>query len=80
VNLAELKITLTSRRVPPDAYCLTGGLPNEAYCIERGADGKWNTYYSERGLRTGLKAFDTEEDACDYFFNWIVKDLSGANN
>ncbi|MBT3201246.1 MAG: hypothetical protein HN350_15205 [Phycisphaerales bacterium] len=72
MNLKELQVKLVSSNLPADTYCLTGGLPNEAYCIEQGADGNWRTYYSERGLRTGLKTFGTEEDACDYFFSMVM--------
>jgi len=73
MNLTELQSKLASSNLPADAYCLTGGLPNEAYCIEQGTNGKWHTYYSERGLRTGLKTFDTEEEACDSFFSTVVR-------
>ena len=51
-------------------YDLNGGLPNEAYCMEE-IGGKWYTYYSERGHRTSLKAFETEQEACSYFLDWI---------
>jgi len=74
MNLAELAAKLTHSSLPEDAYCLTGGFPNEAYCIEQGSNGKWHCYYSERGLRTGLTTFDTEEEACEYFFTEYVRD------
>lgn len=74
MNISELETKLAHSSRPKNAYCLTGGLPNEAYCIEQRSDGKWNTYYSERGLRTGLKTFDTEDEACDYFFVTYVRD------
>jgi len=74
MNLSELETKLANSSLPDDAYSLTGGLPNEAYCIEQTPDGKWHTYYSERGLRTGLKTFDTEDEACDYFFSKYVRD------
>ena len=47
-----------------------GNLPNEAYCMEE-IGGKWYTYYSERGQRTSLKEFETEQEACSYFLDWI---------
>ncbi len=73
MKLSELETKLLKSSFPKDAYCLTGGLPNEAYCVEHGLDGKWHTYYSERGLRTGLNTFDTEDEACDYFFTKYVR-------
>ena len=73
MNVTELQSKLANSNVSPDAYCLTGGLPNEAYCIERGTEGKWNTYYSERGIRSGLKTFDTEEEACDQIYRMVIR-------
>ena len=58
--------------VPADMYCVDGGLPNERPCIEQSEAGTWRTYYSERGLRSDLKEFATEDEACDYFFHWVV--------
>lgn len=63
---AELAAKLIEIGVPKGDYSLSGGLPNEAYCLEH-SGGKWRVYYSERGERTGLKVFDSEEEACDYF-------------
>jgi hypothetical protein len=71
MTLAELATKLSNSSVPKDAYSLSGGLPNEAYCIEQ-SDGKWHVYYSERGSQTGLKIFDTEQAACDYFFQLLT--------
>lgn len=30
-------------------------------------DEAWQVYYSERGRKTGLRKFDTEKEACEYF-------------
>jgi hypothetical protein len=74
MNLAELERRLASSGVPQDAYCLSGGLPNEAYCIEK-SSGKWQVYYSERGSQTGLKSFDTEDEA----WAWLLESLTGKD-
>jgi hypothetical protein len=73
MNLLELKLQLVKMNVPDSTYCLAGGLPNEANCIEFLVD-KWRVYYSERGGRTGLKTFDTESEACLYFLKEIESD------
>ena len=75
MNLADLERLLESEGRPRDSYCLTGGLPDEAYCIEKPAFGKWRTYYSERGLRTDLTEFDTEEHACRSFYKTYSKQM-----
>ena len=66
MNVHQLTKALENNNVPRDAYCLKGGLPNEAYCLDREKE-KWIVYYSERGARTSLKSFDYEKDACFYF-------------
>ena len=73
MKLLELRSRLLSSGVPEDAFGLAGGLPNEAYCIERLSDGKWRTYYSERGRRSGEKFFDSEDEACEDFFRDILR-------
>jgi len=72
MTLSELGTNLAKCGLPKDAYSLTGGLPNETYCIEE-VDGNWHVYYSERGTRTGNRVFDNEQEACDYFFHWVTR-------
>lgn len=72
MNLQELEILLANYDGPKDKYCLAGGLPNEACCIEERTDRKWQTYYSERGEKNSLKVFDSEDEACNFFFDWVT--------
>lgn len=73
MNRLELENKLTNSNLPRNLFCLTGGLPGETYCLDHETDGKWYTYYSERGERGALKEFETEEAACAYFYSWILK-------
>jgi hypothetical protein len=75
MTLAQLETALTQRGVPKDAYSLSGGLPNEAYCLEQLPEG-WYVYYSERGARTSLKCFGTEDEACDCLFRVLTESTS----
>lgn len=70
MNRKELEEKLIELEIRKDSYSLDGGLPNEAYCINR-VGNDWEVYYSERGNKSSLKVFSLENDACDYFFNWI---------
>ncbi|ADB15744.1 conserved hypothetical protein [Pirellula staleyi DSM 6068] len=72
MNLSELNEKLRRSALPPESYSLTGGLPAEAFCIEHTSDGVWQTYYSEWGLRSGLKTFATEEEACNEFLKMVA--------
>jgi hypothetical protein len=74
VTKTELKIQLINNKVPEEVYSLDGGNPNEAYCISY-HNGIWETYYSERGLKSEKQEFMTEDEACSYFYNWLIESL-----
>lgn len=71
MNKKKLQRELNSKKISLDMYSLDGGLPNEAYCLNK-VGNKWEVYYSERGLKTNLKTFDSEEKACDYIYRILV--------
>ena len=77
MTLCDLGPLFARRGVPKDMYSLTGGLPNEAYAIER-AGGTWRVYYSERGQRSGLREFASEADACALLARWVLWYASGG--
>jgi hypothetical protein len=74
MNKAELKTKLEQSGVYAEAYFLDGGLPNERYVLSQEASGRWDVYYSERGQKTGLRSFDSESEACEFFLGHILKD------
>jgi hypothetical protein len=74
MTILELGRVLVELGVNSDAYCLTGGLPNEAYTIEPSA-GRWLVYYSERGCRRGLQEFASESDACHELLDRVLGGL-----
>lgn len=74
MTIAELRRRLEDAHVPPETYSLTGGLPDRALCIEQLGD-KWRVYYSERGLRSDVRAFETEADATHYFWETFMRPL-----
>lgn len=69
---SELRKKLKKENIPKCYYSLDGGLPNEAYCLSKVKNG-WEVYYSERGLKSGLKIFASETEACNYIYN-LIKD------
>jgi len=71
MNKNTLHKELENKNVPKDLYDLNGGLPNEAYCLNQN-NGIWEVYYSEKGVKSGLKTFSTENDACDYFYEVVA--------
>lgn len=72
----ELRSILINKGISRSYYSLEGGLPNEKLCLDC-ENGKWIVYYSERGIRTGIRYFDNENDACDYLLHAIEDSASG---
>lgn len=73
MTVKDLKVFLIEHNTPEDLYSLDGGLPNEAYCIEKITSG-WHVYYSERGKKNTIGRFDTEEAAVRCFLDAIPKE------
>jgi len=73
MDLQTLKHILDAEDIDPIAYSLDGGMPFEAYVLERRA-GHWVVFYSEHGLRTGETEFEAEGDACSYLLELLLRD------
>jgi len=71
MNKNTLLNELENKLIPKDLYDLSGGLPNEAYCLNQN-NGVWEVYYSEKGVKSGLRTFNIESDACDYFYDVVA--------
>jgi hypothetical protein len=71
MNLQALEQKLSAAGIKKYWYSLSGGLPSEAHCLNQTKNG-WEVYYSERGLKSNLKFFKKENDACDYFYKHIT--------
>lgn len=74
MNKKQLEQKLKQENVNEYYYCLEGGLPNEAFCLNNNGE-FWEAYYSEKGNKSQLKVFESEEESCDYFYNWLMKML-----
>jgi len=72
----ELKKRLEIEGVSREIYSLEGGLPNEKLCLDF-ENGKWIVYYSERGCRTGIEEFISEDDACMRIYGQIKAIITG---
>ncbi len=72
MTISDIREILIKQKVPRQAYSLDGGLPNEAYCINQ-IDGNWEVYYSERGVKSGLKIFASENEACKYLYRTVMQ-------
>ncbi len=72
MNIRELKKALKKAKIPTEFYNLNGkGRDDERICLIE-EDEKWVVYYSERGVRTTERFFETEEAACKYIFETLM--------
>ncbi len=69
-----LEKELERKKIPKNTYNLNGGLPNEAFCLNSN-QGLWEVYYSERGVKSSLKIFKTESEACDYLLQALLRNV-----
>lgn len=69
----RLRDLLDDHRINPRSYRLHGGHPSEAYVLDRRGD-QWVTYYSERGLESGLAFFASEDGACRRLRDLLLRD------
>ncbi|MCH1939870.1 hypothetical protein [Holdemania massiliensis] len=70
MNREELSKELLKKKIPQDAYSLFGGLPNECFCLAE--EKQWEVYYSERGKKTQLRKFNSEDEACEFMYKKLI--------
>ncbi len=72
MDVCTLRKKLKKAGVPDFLYNLDNkGRDDERFCLEH-KDGKWNVYYSERGVKTTNMFFETEFEACEYIYDQLV--------
>ena len=74
MKINDLNEILIEKGIRQDSYCLTGGQPNEAYCIEKTDDEKWVVYHGERGIKSNSQCFKSEHDACNRLLSILLED------
>jgi hypothetical protein len=77
MNVYELEQTLRANNIHPEAVRFGSGLPDadEQYCIAREGS-RWEVYYAERGQKSNVKIFDSEDAACSYLLSILKQDAS----
>ncbi|MDE6593162.1 MAG: hypothetical protein K2K57_08895 [Oscillospiraceae bacterium] len=74
MNVHELKNKLDELGVSGSCSILGQKYPSESYCLMY-EDSLWKYYYSERGCRSNLKEFESEEEACEYCLKQVKRDM-----
>ena len=74
MNRAELKARLEEERIDPRFYSIRG--LTRPPIAEQGVLGKdgdnWVVHYFERGRRNNLMVFESVDQACRYFLEWVL--------
>lgn len=71
MDRSELKNILKNKNIPAYEYNLDeAGRDDERLCLKF-TDGKWNVYFSERGVKTTNLFFASEDEACKYILHEI---------
>jgi len=69
----ELRRTLDTNGVHPNAYDFDKTQKDEVYCLEEHPTG-WTVYYRERGIRRDERPFASEDDASAFFLDAVLRD------
>lgn len=74
----ELKKTLDREKIDPRYYSLNG-LDDPNYydrLILDNQNNQWLVYYYERGTKDDIRVFPTEEEACRYILQLLIRDTN----
>ncbi len=72
MNIVEMKLYFKQNNVPDEYYVIDSLGGGEVDGIGK-VDGRWASYYSERGKKRDIKYFDTEDEAC----RALIEEVSG---
>ncbi len=71
----ELLRKLIKLNVPPRYYSIGEEIKDYAHNIEKLYNGTYAVYYLERGEKSGLKIFNTEEEALSKLIERLEEDI-----
>ena len=74
MNLSELLIRLRAAGISDAVYSLDPENPPYDGLLLRKANDKWLVLYSDRGTMRELARLDSEEAACEYFYQRLMND------
>ena len=73
MNRRTVRDLLDKEGIDRLAYDLDGRADDDTYVLESSGSG-WTVFFSERGLRTTERRFDTEDEACGHLFMLLLCD------
>lgn len=74
MNKYQLERILEDEGIPSYLYNLYDtGRHDERLCLEKTKNGMWQVYFSERGRKTSVVEFNSEDEACKYILKELKK-------
>ena len=70
MNISDIAHEMAILSIPPNAFSIGDPTQDESLCI-REKNGCWEVFYYERGIKTGLRVFKEEHEACCNFLSTI---------
>jgi hypothetical protein len=72
MTLKELENMLIAERYNSQSYCIGSGWPRlgDGFAVDKGKT-KFEFFYVERGHKSPMKEFDTEEEAADFAYEFL---------
>lgn len=71
MNISDIAHEMAILSIPSNAFSIGDPTQDESLCI-REKNGRWEVFYYERGIKTGLRVFKEEHEACENFL-FIIK-------
>jgi hypothetical protein len=71
VNRAELKSAVDEIGIADDLVAVRG-YAEYAWCVVESEDGHWEVFWGERGNKTELEVFSSENQACNYLLGRLT--------
>jgi hypothetical protein len=72
MNRNDVEKELKRLNIDWHRYNLAGGDRDDSLVVNQRVDGRWEVYYSERGLRRNIEVFSSEEEACSFLLTKLV--------
>ncbi|PIG27026.1 hypothetical protein CLU93_1251 [Janthinobacterium sp. 35] len=70
MNISDIGHEMAISNIPSNAFSIGDATQDESLCI-REQNGHWEVFYYERGIKTGLRIFKEEHEACCNFLSTI---------
>lgn len=80
MTIETLQIELDKLGVPPRFYSINGHLSSDTYILNQVYNYWEYFYFDEKGCATGYRKFESESDACEYFYQRLKNEIEYYNN